>query len=238
MSELIPWRVNDLTGQKIGMWTVECFDGVSDRNQAKWICVCSCPAKTRRSVSGRHLRAGKSLCCGCLGDAVLGNARRIHGLARTPEYSAWKSARTRCINPNHPCYADYGGRGITFCKEWDDSFETFLKDMGLRPSADKTLDRLDNDKGYSKENCAWVTRVEQSRNRRSSKFIEYKGEKLTYTEWGRRLGISDNTISIRLNKLGWSIEKTLTTPLRPKRKTPTQLRAGVEDYIAACLASI
>jgi len=88
-----------------------------------------------------------------------------HKLTKTPEHRSWMSLRNRCNNPNNDAYSDYGGRGIAVCTEWD-SFETFLKDMGNRPTLQHSIDRRNNDKGYSKSNCRWATKQEQANNRR------------------------------------------------------------------------
>lgn len=130
----------------------------------------------------------------------------------TPEWITWCSMKARCSNPNDPYYHAYGGRGITICKEWQDSFISFYKDMGSRPEG-KTLDRKDSDKGYNIDNCKWSTPKEQARNRTNSRLLLYKGETKCVAEWSELTGLRDTTIHYRL-KAGWSIEKTLSTPAR------------------------
>ena len=88
-----------------------------------------------------------------------------HGMRNTPIYNVWRNMRQRCLNPNHPRYADYGGRGITVCDRWHDSFETFHADVGDMP-AGMTLDRIDNDGNYESSNVRWATRADQNRNQR------------------------------------------------------------------------
>lgn len=126
-------------------------------------------------------------------------------------YKCWWELKARCTDPSHPAYADYGGRGITHCNRWD-RFENFLADMGVCPVG-LTLDRIDNNAGYSRENCRWVTMKEQARNRRSNHLLEHKGEVLCISEWAERLGIKKSTIKMRL-EAGWSTEKALTHPVR------------------------
>ncbi len=132
-------------------------------------------------------------------------------------YSAWKSMRSRCGNTNNPVYHYYGGRGIYVCDRWQNSFEHFLEDMGTAPKG-LSLDRVDNDKGYCKENCRWATPEEQAANKRSTHFIFYGEEKRHVADWARKLKTNVTTLDARLNKLGWSIEKTLSTPFK-KRET-------------------
>ena len=130
----------------------------------------------------------------------------------TPEWNTWCSMKARCSNPNDPYYHCYGGRGITVCKEWQNSFSAFYKDMGPRPTG-KTLDRKDSDKGYNISNCKWSTPKEQARNRTNSRSLTYKGKTQCVSAWEEQLKISHTTILYRL-KAGWSIDKTLSTPAR------------------------
>lgn len=123
-------------------------------------------------------------------------------------YYIWCSIKQRCTNPNVKNYHRYGGRGVTMCEEWMNDFEAFAKDMGPRPSSRHSIERIDNDKGYCKENCKWATREEQSSNQCYTVFYEYKGEKLSETQWARKLGISRNKMMWWARKKGieWVIE--------------------------------
>lgn len=121
---------------------------------------------------------------------------------------------SRCLNPNAPHYADYGGRGITVCERWRE-FSNFYADMGAKPPG-LTLERIDNDKGYSPENCRWATREEQARNRRSNRLITYEGVTATLAETARRVGMGVTTLRGRLDA-GWSVEEAITKPSRKWR---------------------
>ena len=124
-----------------------------------------------------------------------------HGLAMTQTYHAWQAMKTRCYNKNFHAYPNYGARGITVCERWLASFENFYEDMGEKPCG-KSLDRINNDKGYSKENCRWATNEEQQRNRRWAKLLTYKGVTKPIAEWAEITGIPYRTILGRLKKFG------------------------------------
>jgi hypothetical protein len=130
----------------------------------------------------------------------------------TPLYNVWAAMKYRCGNPRCSSYPSYGGRGITVCDRWRNSFEAFLADMGSTYGPGLSLDRIDNDSGYSPENCRWVTMHQQAGNKRNNHNLSLEGETHTIAEWSRITGISDLTIDKRL-RLGWSVERALTTPV-------------------------
>jgi len=134
--------------------------------------------------------------------------KKKHGRCGSKVYRVWIDMRRRCNNPEYSKYPDWGGRGITVCKEWG-SFEQFFLDMGDAPIG-MSLDRINNDKGYSKENCRWATQVEQGRNTRSSRNITFNGETQCLSEWAHKTGVSVTALHSRL-KRGWSAEQALTT---------------------------
>jgi hypothetical protein len=113
-----------------------------------------------------------------------------HGYANSEEYKVWYSMRKRCTDPTDPAWEKYGGAGITCSEGWMKSVALFIHDMGLRPSNKYTLERIDNDKGYCKENCRWATRKEQARNRRSNVFVQYKGTAWHVTDAAKDIGMS------------------------------------------------
>lgn len=131
-----------------------------------------------------------------------------HGLKRSKIEGVWQSMKQRCFNQNSPAYKYYGGRGITVCDRWKSSLINFVKDMGI-PDSGMTLDRIDNNLGYSPENCRWAIRSEQQSNRRVNRFIEFNGKSQTAMEWAKELEIPHQTIYQRLD-LGYSVEKILS----------------------------
>ena len=128
-----------------------------------------------------------------------------------PTYSSWREMKKRCLLPTHTNYQRYGGRGITLDPSWE-NYDNFLRDMGPRPDG-TTLDRVDNDAGYSKGNCRWATRKTQQNNRRNTRHVTWRGETHSAREWEHRLGFNKSTISMRLLH-GWSVDSALTTPVR------------------------
>ncbi len=217
-------KFRDLTGLVFGRLTVL---RLSDKpaKGAVWVCSCSCGGG--KEVRSGFLNAGLVKSCGCLGREK--SEKAISHLAELRTYSNMKD---RCYNPRNAAYARYGGRGIAVCERWRESFRAFLADVGRRPSPQHTLDRINNDGPYSPENCRWATRKQQQRNRSVNRVIEWQGERLTVAEWAERLGMSSRTIIGRIDALGWSPEKALTTSVereggkygwtvQPKRKGPT-----------------
>lgn len=123
--------------------------------------------------------------------------------------------KARCSNPKTPSYPEYGGRGITVCKRWENSFEDFLADMGERPVG-MTIDRFPDINGnYEPGNCRWVTVRDQQNNRRYTVYIEHNGVKKALTEWAEEKGITAESLYKRIHNYGWTVEKALDTPNRP-----------------------
>lgn len=198
----------DLAGQRFGRLTVVKFVGHDKNRHRCWECLCDCGKII--NVDTSRLRSGNTKSCGCLvTDTPITRYPRI--------YNSWKSMLNRCNYPSHIRYKDYGGRGITICEEWL-KFEAFL-DWALKSGYKDglTIDRIDVNGNYCPENCRWVTMKVQSNNRRSNHLLEYKGQTKTIGEWATCLNIRPGTIYQRL-KLGWSIEKTLETPVKTKHK--------------------
>ena len=137
----------------------------------------------------------------------------VHGMAKSRSYNIWVNLRQRCNNVKNPAYNDYGGRGINVCPRWDDSFQEFLMDMGECPEG-MTIDRIDNDSGYSRENCRWTTMKEQNRNRRDNRLITHDGDTKTLAEWAESAGIKLTTLWARLETHGWDFDKAISAPVK------------------------
>jgi len=211
-------NIKDRVGQRIGKLVVieraankiEVAKSGKKSIRACWICACDCGNVI--TASGHNLSKALSnpdstagtRSCGCL----MGKGGLKHGKAGTREYGAWANIIQRCYNPNSTHYSCYGGRGVTVCEEWL-TFDGFVKDMGERPEG-MTVDRIDNNKSYSKDNCKWATRKTQANNRRTNVVLEYKGKSMTIAQWAREIGLSKNALTSRIQR-GWTIERALTT---------------------------
>lgn len=132
-------------------------------------------------------------------------------------YRIWSDMKTRCTNENYKNYVSYGGRGIEICREWNE-FINFYNDMYSSYVACKfrkpTIDRIDVNGNYTLENCRWATIEEQQKNRRNNRYFKFMGRNKLLGEWAKELDINYSTLSMRYYKYGWSIEKTLTQPVR------------------------
>jgi hypothetical protein len=138
---------------------------------------------------------------------------RSHLQSRTRIYSIWCGIISRCEDESSgKNFAKYGGRGISICRRWRESFVAFQADMGEPPSDRHSIERRNNDGNYEPGNCVWATPAEQARNRRSTLLIEFNGETLCALDWARRYGIKPGTLTFRL-RTGWSIHEALTTPV-------------------------
>ena len=201
-------RVVDIAGMTFGRLTVIERAGVV-KNRMMWRCRCTCGKEI--IVAGASLRSGNTMSCGCY------NRDKItkHGLHKSRLYKIWRGMRERCYNTNTKNFMRYGGRGISICEEWLE-FDAF-KDWALSHGyTDKlTIDRIDNEKGYSPDNCRWATLKEQENNKYSNRIIEFNGEKHTISEWSDITGICYSTLHGRLER--YNIEKALTAPVRPHR---------------------
>lgn len=191
-------------GKVFGRLTVIGRDEYGEK--ARYLCHCTCGVV--RFFKLYNLTRGVTRSCGCLAREHSRERATTYGKSHMPEATIWRAMKSRCQNPKNVQYASYGGRGIDVCARWQ-VFENFLEDMGTRPSDGHSIERMDNDKGYSPENCCWATRAVQSRNRRSNRIITYKGESMCLTDWAIRLGIKRLTLSMRFRR-GASVEKAFS----------------------------
>ena len=204
---------DDLTNVVFGKLTAlsRCPEKSSD-NRVQWYCKCSCGNCEIITVTGKSLVSGNTKSCGCQRWITMQSTNRTHGMSHLLEYRVWKAIKERCYYPKHVSYSNYGGRGITVCDEWKDSFETFYKDMGPRPSLRHSIERRKVDESYSKDNCFWATPIEQANNTRKNIFYTHQGVSRTLAGWCRELNLSYGTIYARINQHNWSFEKAITTP--------------------------
>ena len=215
-------KLIDMTGRRYGKLTV-IARGNNKGKRVKWICKCDCGKILE--IDGTLLRI-RQRSCGC---ARKENIK--HGMTNSRLYSVWSNMRSRCTNPNNKKYPAYGGRGITVCEEWQ-SFEPFME-WALANGYDEkaprgqcTLDRIDFNGNYCPENCRWATNKTQCNNTRQNRILEHNGERHTMAEWAEITGINQSTISLRINKRGWTIEEALTIEPNYGNRVKKHTKAG------------
>lgn len=191
----------NLLNKKFDDLEVVGFEGII-KGHRHWKCLCSCGNFI--TLRGASLVHGNTKSCGCLHKKVVGDTFRTHGKAKSKEYRSWQHLKERCLNPKDPAYFNYGGRGITVCDEWKDSFEKFYEDMGECPK-NYSIERIDNEKGYYKENCKWASREEQSLNRRNTVIVTFNNETKPLLLFCKELNLKYFTVIKKL-KRGLSVE--------------------------------
>lgn len=205
-------------GQKVGRLTILRSHFLRDRqhrNRKYWVCQCDCD--NEKTIEHSNLASGRTRSCGCLNkekahthaNTILRRAVTKTGQSDSAAYRAWAQMKQRCNNPTNPNYQRYGGRGIKVCPRWLE-FENFYCDMGDAPEG-LSLDRIDNDGDYEPGNCRWATAKQQNRNARFNTIITHQGVARPLAEWAEIIGISQITLSSRLQR-GWSIARALSTP--------------------------
>lgn len=221
----------DLTGQKFERLTV--VGPEKETGSPKWICQCDCGGSI--VVAKWELKHGEYKSCGCLQREkaaaqafAMGKANLKHGKTSSIDYNVWRSVRQRCFDKNSPSYFRYGAKGIKVCSRWL-SFEAFHEDMGPRPSISYSIDRKDNQFGYScghceeciannwPSNCRWATAQEQQRNRTNNIYIAFDGRVKLLVEWAEEYGIPQSILHSRVFRLGWPFDVALQTkPNEPR----------------------
>ena len=202
----------DITGNRYGRLVALKFShhGGKSGYVRYWRCRCDCGSEITASIG--HLNDGHINSCGCYRKEFTTQLSMTHGLAKTKEHNIWVDMKKRCYAKNCSSYKNYGGRGIYVCAEWRNDFPAFLRDMGKCP-AGKTLDRIDNDGPYSQENCRWATRTEQSRNKRTTRFVVIDGVKISLGELSEKSGIHYDILRQRIDRDNVPMDQ-ITKPLR------------------------
>lgn len=197
----------DLTGQKFGRLTV--IELLPERKNAEKVYKCLCDCGNYTSIRSGSLKQGLTRSCGCLGRERIINANTTHGKRHTRIYGIWKTMKTRCYNKHSEKYKNYGSRSIVVCDEWKHDFEAFYNwAMDNNYRDDLTIDRIDNNKGYSPDNCKWSTPKQQVRNRRNTVRLTYNGETKSLAEWSEILNLNYHTVYDRY-KHGWNTKDIL-----------------------------
>jgi hypothetical protein len=181
----------DLTGQRFHRLVAIERAPSGNKGASRWLCKCDCG--TLKVIMAQNLKNGSTKACGCMNREKSGFVRHGHAFVgkKTKTYICWESMHRRCNSPSDRSYHRYGGRGIKVCPSWR-RFENFLADMGERPIG-KSLDRIDNNLGYSPENCRWATASEQAKNRSTTRLITHDGETMCARDWARELGMAYST---------------------------------------------
>jgi len=207
----------ELKGKKFGKLTVIGFSCIKN-NLTYWKCTCACGK--RIIAIGRDLKKCHTKSCGCLKLELQSKRFFKHGMGYKDQfYRTWHNMKQRCLNKNNLKYKHYGGRGIKLCNAWMD-FMNFKYDMHKSylehvkkhgSGYATTIERKNNNKGYCKINCKWTTQKEQVNNARSNHLLSFNGITLTMSQWAKEINISYSKLKQRINKLHWSVEKSLTT---------------------------
>jgi hypothetical protein len=192
-----------LIGFKFGRLTVISRDDNTKSGKAKWICRCDCGRLKNKSVTSSDLKSGKVKSCGCIYCESNKERNKTHGKTHTRLYNIWCSMKARCNVPNSSAYKDYGGRGITICREWQNDFQAFYDWAIANGYAENlSIDRIDADGNYEPSNCRWTSMKKQENNRRNNRIVVFSGKKYTVAELSDLLLIPYATLLNRINS-GW-----------------------------------
>ena len=200
----------DLTGQQFGrLRVVRRSEGV---RPLSYLCVCACGTEKVVRSCNLNNEYSPTRSCGCLQRDVMVK----HGASWTLEYSIWRTMTYRCRAESSPMFKNYGGRGIKVCETWRHSFAQFIADMGPRPSRKHSIERRNNDGDYEPGNCYWALPDVQHKNTRQTNRIVFNGKTQCLSDWAKELGMSAKTLSARIVRGCWDVEKALTTPVQKR----------------------
>jgi hypothetical protein len=202
----MPKRIEVKPGDKYNRWTV-IKEHTKSSKKVKYLCQCDCGKI--KAVESYCLRSGNSKSCGCLSSEITSNRNLTHGLSNHRLYHVWSRMHFRCTNPNDIGYKNYGGRGISVCKEWKEFLPFYEWAMANGYEKNLSIDRINNDGNYEPSNCRWATRKIQNNNTRKSVHITFNGQTKSLTEWAKELNITSPALANRLKKQ--SLKTALTT---------------------------
>ncbi len=213
----LPARAKDLSGRTFGKLTVGEWTALADGTFG-WMCRCECGNSS--TSDAYRLLSGKKKSCGCaqlVGLEGTYGHRKTHGCRHTKAYKTWSSMKERCLHPWHKSYGHYGGAGITICPRWLNSFENFLADMG-HPQPGQTIDRIDNAKVYSPDNCRWASASQQQRNKSDNRLLTAFGETKCAAEWldDARCQCNWTALYGRI-RIGWDHERAISQPMKVQK---------------------
>lgn len=199
--------IKDKTGEVYGRLKVVEFKGIKNRH-AMWLCQCECGNLV--IVSSGNLVSGNTRTCGCAKESNIGELNKTHGKTNTRLYRIWRGIKSRTKYKSTGISKCYRDRNIELCQEWETSFTSFYEwAVNNGYSEELTIDRINNDLGYSPENCRWVTNKEQQNNKRNNLRVNLNGENKTISEWAELYGISRNKVYARLRR-NWNVYEALT----------------------------
>ena len=210
-----------LPGDKFGYWVVIDFSHKDSRNNTFYNCLCTKCNETIKPVKSVFLKNGETKSCRSCSKIKHGHGKRKNKKS-TPTYNTYNGMIARCYNTKNDAYPDYGGRGITVSAKWRLKFEYFLVDMGERPSLIYTIEIINVNDGYYKENCIWIPKSYQSRNRRNTPKYELNGEIKSLSDWADLYNKPYRLVWDRINISNWDLYKALVTPIfKPNKKLVT-----------------
>lgn len=195
----------NLIGERYGRLVVI---GEADRRRApcgvterRFVCRCDCG--NIKTIAAQTLRSGSAKSCGCLRREMVEEKNTTHGKSKSKLYRVWSSMKDRCLRNGARQFKDYGGRGISICDEWKNSFESFEKWATANGYAEGlTIERIDNNGNYSPGNCKWIPRSEQSKNRRMNHYLTFNNSTRTIQDWANEIGINRCTLREYCKKYG------------------------------------